>query len=200
MMKKNTKNIEIKEVTTVPGTHIGMLIMKDGTRYFRQHNLAHTRPEDYPGESRHIVGILSSRFFWKDPDQNLKYVRIWYNKSVYIHEEDIRSYILERQGSIENKLTLRAGHRTPYWSVEAAKAIKAMFGISVTTNGKHERVTAPKEIVKAFEDNKKLRSLYRADMAIKRGMQLQRTLANYWPDLVHLQEDLKAWKLEQEEA
>lgn len=198
-MRKNTKNIEIKEVTNVPGTHIGMLVMKDGTRYFRQHNL-YRGNELYPGEAYKIVGVISSGAVRNNLDSICRYARLWYNKSVYIHEDDLRSYILERQGSIENKRALQEIGRVPYWSVEAACAIKAMFGISVTTNGKHERVTAPKEIAKAFEDNKKLQRLYRADMAIKRSMQLQRTLANYWPDLVHLQEDLQAWKLEQEEA
>lgn len=198
MNRKNTKNIEIKEVTTVSGTQIGMLIMKDGTRYFKQRSLCRYN-ERYPGEAYKIVAVISYQATKNNLDNRCKYARVWYDKAVYIHEEDLRSYILERQGIIENKLSLRQGKGTPYWSVEAAAAIKAMFGIKVSTNGKHDRITAPREIANAFEGNKKLRRLYAADMAIKRGLQLQRTLANYWPDLVHLEEDLAAWKAETED-
>lgn len=200
MMRKNTKNIEIREVTTVPGTHIGMLVMKDGTRYFKQRSLCRGNGERYPGEAYKQVSVISWQVLNKNPDQICKYARIWYDKSVYIHEDDVRSYILGRQGGIENKLALRTGHYIPYWSIEAAAAIKKMFGIKVYTNGRHESITAPKEIAQAFENNPKLRKLYAADMAIHRGLQLQRTLANYWPDLVHLEEELAAWKASQEEA
>ena len=135
----------------------------------------------------------------KNPDQFCKYARVWYDKAVYMHEEDVRSYILERQGSIENKLHFPVRGQKAYWTVEAAAAIKKMFGIKVSTNGRHERITAPKEIAQTFENNPKLRKLYAADVAIHRGLQTQRTLANYWPDLVHLEEDLAEWKAAQEE-
>ena len=165
MRKNNTKNIEIQEVAPVPGTKIMMIVMKDGTRYFRQRSIRHA-DELYPGEARNSVGIISYNALWKNPDQQCKYARIWYDKSVYIHEDDVRSYILERQGAIENKIALRVRGRAPYWTVEAAAAIKILFGINVSTDGKHEQLTAPKEIADQFEKNPKLQSLYRANRAM----------------------------------
>ena len=196
-MRKNTKQIEIDEVKTLARTKIKMLVMKDGTRYFRQHDITHDRTETYPGEARNIVGIISAHFFWNKPDNSLKYARIWYDRSVYIHEDDIRSYILERQGNIENAEITCAVGRIPYWTVEAAAAIKAMFGIKVAANGKHERITAPKEIADQFEKNPKLRLLYKANQAMVKGYQTLRRQPTYWAQLVKAEEDLKAWKLQQ---
>lgn len=199
-MKKNTKNIEIKEVTTVPGTQIGMLIMKDGTRYFKQRSIYRVN-QMYPGEYRKIVGIIAQAAMKNNLDKICKYARIWYNKGAYIHEDDLRSYILERQGIIENKLSLRQGTGTPYWSVEAANAIKAMFGIKVSTNGRHEK-QLPAKLTAPFENNVKLRTLYklnkRAEAATSAFARAQRAMANDWPDYVHATEDIAAWKLQEQ--
>ena len=200
-MRKNTKNIEIKEVTTVPGTQIGMLVMKDGTRYFKQRSICRVN-QMYPGEYRKIVGIISWDSVRNNLDRLCKYARVWYNRGAYIHEDDLRTYILERQGIIENKQALRQGKGTPYWTVEAAAAIKAIFGFKVSTNGRHE-MQLPKELTAPFENNAKLRSLYilekKAESARKSYAKAQRVLANSWPDYVHATEDIVAWKLQHQD-
>lgn len=198
-MRKNTKQIEIAEATTVPGTSIGMIVMKDGTRYFRQHDICRSR-QMYPGEFRRVVGIISFNALKRNMDKICKYARIWYNKGAYIHEDDLRSYILERQGSIENRLDIGMAGRPSYWSVEAARAIKIIFGFKVSTNGRHE-AQLPKELTAPFENSSKLRTLYvlerRAESARKTFAKAQRIMANSWPKYVQATEDIEAWKLQQ---
>lgn len=195
---KNNKNIEIAEVKNFPGTNIRVLIMKDGTRYFRQASLC-KYGHNYPGEKDNTAAIISGTFFWRSPDEKLKYARVWYDRAAYIHEQDVRDYILERQGLLENKILLhQRGQQTLYWTVEAAKMIKLLFGIKVSTNGKHEQPTAPKEIAEKFANSPHLRYLYQANRAMINGYLAQRKFASYWPELVQAEEDLFTWKANKE--
>lgn len=195
---KNNKNIEIAEVKNFPGTNIKMLVMRDGTRYFRQRSIARFGG-NYPGEADNAVSIMSGSFFWRKPDEKLKYARVWYDRAAYVHEQDIRDYIIERQGLLENKIVLHAqGQNSLHWTVEAAKMIKLLFGMKVSTNGRHEQPTAPKEIAEKFANSPHLRYLYQANRAMIKGYLAQRKFASYWPELVQAEEDLFAWKANKE--
>lgn len=193
---KNNKNIEIDSIKTVPGTHVVVLTMKDGTKYYKQRTIGRFN-EAYPGEAENMTSIFSAHFFWHKPDEKLKYARVWYDRSAYVHEQDVRDYIIERQGLIENKLLLKTTS-IPYWTVEAKAVIKKLFGISVTTNGRHDRPTAPKEITDKFASSPHLRYLYKVNRAMINGYFAQRKFASYWPELVQAEEDLFAWKANKE--
>lgn len=191
-MKMNyVKNVEIAEAYVVPGTYVHVLVMKDGTKYYCQHDLVQDR-ELYPGEFNKRVPVIARRLFQKDPDNYFKYVRVYFDRHVYIHESDLRDYILIRQARCESGGTGN-GLRC-FWCIEAAALIKKLFGIKVCANHKHMKTGAPKEIWLQFENNKKLRTLWQSYEGILNGLKTQKTLANYWPQMVELENQLTVWK------
>ena len=191
MKMKYVSNIEISELYVVPGTYVHVLVMKDGTKYYCQHDLVQNN-ELYPGEFNKRVPVFSKGFLAHKPDENLKYARVYYDRHVYIHETDVRDYILIRQAQCEMP---GGGHGLrQFWCIEAGALIKKLFGINVHTNRRHMAITAPKEIWMKFENNKKLQSLWQSYGGIIRGLQTQKALANYWAEMVDLENQLTAWK------
>ena len=199
-MRRNDKNLEIDMASTVVGTKVHFVLLKGGAMYYRMKDICKVYGERYPGEHRDSVSVISARDYYTAKKETLfRYVRIWYEGCSYIHETDVKNYILERQGRIENNLLLCAKHRYGGWTEEAAAVIKRLFNVKVTCNARHETVTAPKEIADKYAGNPKLRAAYIAYNNIIKGLETQRRLAPYWAEAVKLDERLGDWKAIQED-
>jgi len=208
-MTRNDKNLEIEMASTVHGTKVHFVLLKGGQMYYRMKDICkHT--ERYPGEYRDSVSVFSYVDLYNTGnisnkknhiDVVFRYARIWYEGCAYVHETDLRNYILERQGKLENRLRLRTkGCGACGWSVEAAATINKLFHIKVICSGKHERINCPKEIAEQYAKNPKLRAAFVAYNGIIKGLQIQKRLAPYWAKCVELDEQLQSWKTEQGDA
>lgn len=199
MRKIDTKAHELESAGQVPGTKIYFVKLRDGSVYYRQRDISRTCGETYPGEHRDTVNIISGILLNRS-DFKLNYVRIWFGGHVYIHSEDIRNYIIVRQGELENKMALRTRGGKAYWTVEAADAIKKLFGLKVYTNGRHEKLSCPKAIADKYASNQKLRTVFRAWNAMVKGQQVVHDMVDYFAEAVRLDNQFLEWKAEQEEA
>lgn len=199
MRKIDTKAHELESAGQVPGTKIYFVKLRDGSIYYRQRDIVKTHEEEFPGQYRDAVDILSAKVVY-GMDFKLNYVRIWFDGHVYIHADDIRNYIISRQGALENRITLKLCGGRAYWTVEAAAAIKQLFGLKVYTNGRHEKLSCPKAIADKYASNPKLRTVFRAWNAMVRGQQVVHDMADYFAEAVKLDNQLREWKAEQEEA
>ena len=202
MRKNNMKELtalELESSGKVPDTKIYFIKLRNGSVYYRQRDIVKIHREEYPGQYRDVVDILSAAFVC-NMDHKLHYVRIWFEGHVYIHADDIRNYIINRQGAIENRIALKTRGGRAYWTVEAAAAIKKLFGLKVYTNGTHEKRNCPKAIADKYAVNPKLRTVFRAWNAMVRGQQVVHDMADYFAEAVRLDNQFREWKAEQEEA
>ena len=188
---RTTKGLQVESTGQVSGTKIYYVKLRDGSVYYRQRDIVRPTSERYPGEFRNTVNILSTNLY-NHMEFKLHYVRIWFNGNVYINAEDVRNYIIIRQGHLENKRILHS-KGLPYWSVEAAAAIKKLFGLTVSTNGRRQRSIIPEDIALKYENNIKLRSVFHAWNAMVRGQRKVRELAKEFAEVAALDDQLQEW-------
>ena len=199
-MRKNDKNLEIETTGIIQGTKVHYVLLKGGQMYYRIQDLC-KMPETYPGQYRETVSVIAYRDLYITATKKealFRYVRVWYDGHQYIHETDLRNYIMERQAGIENRLSFHTGNPGG-WTLEATRVIKQLFNMIVRCNRKHERITAPEEIADRYANNPKLRAAFVAYNNMIRGLKIQRRLAPYWAECVELDEQLRAWESKMKE-
>lgn len=110
--------------------------------------------EMYPGEFQdyhHIV--LNTQF-------HAEKVKVWYKNRVYVHLEDVRNYVLARQGHIEAHTARMRGHKGG-WCERDAKAIYTLLGIKVSVwNKLRTKDKISKETIDTFKASSKLRTIW----------------------------------------